>query len=33
VHHTWIAGAIDSALTACRQMLGEPDLALLPASG
>jgi monoamine oxidase len=32
VHHTWIAGAIDSALTACRQMLGEPDLTLLPAS-
>jgi monoamine oxidase len=29
VHHTWIAGAIDSALLACRQMLGAPELAPL----
>lgn len=27
VHHTWIAGAMDSALLACQQMLGAPDLA------
>jgi monoamine oxidase len=26
VHHTWIAGAIDSALLACQQMLGRPEL-------
>lgn len=32
VHHTWIVGAIDSALLACQQMLGAPDLPLLPRS-
>jgi monoamine oxidase len=26
VHHTWIVGAIDSALLACQQMLGAPEL-------
>ncbi len=30
VHHTWIAGALDSALHACRQMLGMPELTFLP---
>ena len=29
VHHTWIVGAIDSALLACQQMLGAPELAPL----
>lgn len=29
VHHTWIVGAIDSALLACQQMLGREDLAPL----
>ena len=33
VHHTWIVGAIDSALLACQQMLGRPDLAPLAPSG
>ncbi len=32
VHHTWIAGAIDSALHACRQMLGAPGLGPLRVS-
>jgi monoamine oxidase len=27
VHHTWIVGALDSAMLACQQMLGMPDLA------
>lgn len=31
VHHTWIVGAIDSALLACQQMLGINDLAPLGA--
>jgi monoamine oxidase len=31
VHHTWIVGAIDSALLACQQILGTPDLATLGA--
>ncbi|EXX60758.1 hypothetical protein RirG_176990 [Rhizophagus irregularis DAOM 197198w] len=26
VHHTWILGALDSALLACQQMLGEPNI-------
>lgn len=40
VHHTWIVGALDSALLACQQMLGTPELApigaperLMPAAG
>jgi monoamine oxidase len=32
VHHTWIVGAIDSALLACQQMLGAPQLAPLRAT-
>ncbi len=32
VHHTWIVGAIDSAMQACQQMLGSPELAPLRAS-
>ena len=32
VHHTWIVGAIDSALLACQQMLGAPKLAPLKAT-
>jgi hypothetical protein len=26
VHHTWIVGALDSALLACQQLLGDPSL-------
>lgn len=26
IHHTWILGALDSALLACQQMLGEPNV-------
>lgn len=29
VHHTWIVGALDSALLACQQLLGDPQLAPL----
>ena len=32
VHHTWIVGAIDSALLACQQMLGMTDLAPIGAA-
>ena len=32
VHHTWIVGALDSALLACQQMLGAPELAPLRAA-
>lgn len=32
VHHTWIVGALDSALTACRQILPAADLQTLAAT-
>lgn len=32
VHHTWIVGAIDSALLACQQMTGMTDLATIGAA-
>lgn len=32
VHHTWIVGALDSALLACKQLLGANDLAPLRAT-
>lgn len=32
VHHTWIVEAIDSALLACQQMLGSPELSPLGAA-
>ncbi|SMC28548.1 Monoamine oxidase [Andreprevotia lacus DSM 23236] len=33
VHHTWIVGAIDSAIYACQQLLGNAQLAPLTADG
>jgi monoamine oxidase len=33
VHHTWIVGAVDSAMLACQQMIGQSDLAPLGVPG